>query len=119
MLRLVAAKQGPLEEYERSQTLSAYSVTRLLAAEQAAAPALLRHTQKALLKALEIDSPPAAVTEAARQAIQAAQTGTELGDAVSDLLVGLPRDSPARPGVQAALAEMVDREVAALAAAAR
>ena len=46
VLRLVAAAPGPLEEYERSQALSAYSVTRLLAAEERAAAGLLADTKQ-------------------------------------------------------------------------
>jgi hypothetical protein len=52
VLRLVAAAPGPLEEYERSQALSAYSVTRLLAAEERAAAGLLSDTKHALVDAI-------------------------------------------------------------------
>jgi hypothetical protein len=119
VLRTVANARGALEEYERSQALSAYSVTRLLAAEQAAAPELLRHTKHELLEALEADAQEATVAEHARVAIGSAETGVEIGDAVSDLLAQLPRSSAIRARVHGALAEMVDREVAALAAARR
>ncbi len=119
VLRLIAATDGPLEEYARSQTLSAYSVTRLLAAEQAAAPELLRQTRQSLQEALDPgpERPPAVAR--AREEIQAAPTGIEVGDALCDLLAELPRDSPVRQRVHTALAQMVDREVAALAGAPR
>lgn len=117
VLRLVAAAPGALEEYERSQTLSAYSVTRLLAAEQAAAAELLAQTKAALGRALAGDARPA-VTAAAAQ-IAAATDGIAIGDALSTLLGGLPRPDPLRPGLQRALAAMIDSEVAALGAARR
>lgn len=117
VLRLVAAAPGALEEYERSQTLSAYSVTRLLAAEQAAAAELLAQTKAALGRALAGDARPA-VTAAAAQ-IAAATDGIAIGDALSTLLGGLPRPDPLRPGLQRALAAMIDSEVAALGAAPR
>jgi hypothetical protein len=114
VLRIVADAPGALEEYERSQTLSAYSVTRLLAAEQAAAPELLAWTQAALADALEGDERPAAQT--ARGAIAAATTGPGLGDAVGDLLAALESGDATGTRVHCVLAEMIDREVAALAA---
>jgi hypothetical protein len=132
VLRMIADTTGPLEEYERSQTLSAYSVTRLLAAEEAAAHELFRDTRLALLEVLSGDDSESvgAMTEAdasaiqeartairqARTAIGQAETGVEVGEAVGDLLSALPRDAPARPRTHAVLAQMIDREVAALAA---
>ncbi|HET9103539.1 MAG TPA: hypothetical protein VFN55_09300 [Solirubrobacteraceae bacterium] len=117
VLRLVGAAPGALEEYERSQTLSAYSVTRLLAAEQAAAAELLTRTKTALAEALAGDDRPPVV--AAAHAIAAATDGIAVGDAVSVLLGELPRPDPLRPGVQRALAAMIDDEVTALGAARR
>jgi hypothetical protein len=107
VLRMVADAPGALEEYERSQTLSAYSVTRLLAAEQAASAELLAWTRDALAAALDGE---------ARRRVEAASSGVELGDVLSDLLAELPREDPTRTRVHAVLAEMIDREVAALAA---
>jgi len=114
VLRIVADAPGALEEYERSQTLSAYSVTRLLAAEQAAAQELLGWTQVRLAGALEGDERPAAQT--ARDAIADATTGPELGEAVGDLLAALQPGDATGARVHRVLAEMIDREVAALAA---
>lgn len=114
VLRIVADAPGALEEYERSQTLSAYSVTRLLAAEQAAAPGLLGWTQAELAAALDGDQRPQAQT--AREAIAGATTGPELGDAVGDLLAALEPGDATGTRVHRVLAEMIDREVAALAA---
>jgi hypothetical protein len=107
VLRMVADTPGALEEYERSQTLSAYSVTRLLAAEQAASAELLAWTRDALAAVLDGE---------ARRRVEAASSGVELGDVLSDLLAELPREDPTRTRVHAVLAEMIDREVAALAA---
>jgi hypothetical protein len=114
VLRIVADAPGALEEYERSQTLSAYSVTRLLAAEQVAAPDLLAWTQAALATALDEDARPEART--ARERIAAAASGPELGEAVGDLLAALPPGDATGTWVHRVLAEMIDREVAALAA---
>src|ERR1700761_4574903 len=52
VLRQVAGTSNALEDYERSQALSAYSVTRLLAAEERAAAELLARTKEALHAAL-------------------------------------------------------------------
>jgi hypothetical protein len=117
VLRMVADAPGALEEYQRSQTLSAYSVTRLLAAEQAAAAELLAWTQAELASALEGDERSEART--GRQRIAAATTGPELGDAVGELLEALPAGDPSGARIHRVLAEMIDREVAALAAPAQ
>jgi hypothetical protein len=113
VLRVVAAAPGALEEYERSQTLSAYSVTRLLAAEQAAAAQLLAQTKRTLGDVLKGDERPQVIRAAER--IEAATDGVAIGDALSELLADLERPDPLRPGVQRALARMIDDEVAALA----
>jgi hypothetical protein len=113
VLRLVAAAPGALEEYERSQTLSAYSVTRLLAAEQAAAAALLAETKDALAQAIGDDPRPEVQQPAER--IAAAIEGIEVGDAVDALLQAIGRDDPLRARVHRVLATMIDAEVAALA----
>jgi hypothetical protein len=117
VLRLVAAAPGALTEYERSQTLSAYSVTRLLAAEQAAAAELLATTKRDLLEA-SCEDERAAVRHAAER-IAAATNGIAVGDAVDELLGVLAPDEPLLRRVHAALATMIDSEVAALAAVRR
>jgi hypothetical protein len=117
VLRLVAAAPGALEEYERSQTLSAYSVTRLLAAEQAAAAGLLADTKRALLEAARDDGRPA--VRLAVERIGSATDGIAVGDAVAELLGELGPDEPLRRRVHAALATMIDSEVAALSAVRR
>lgn len=117
VLRLVASAPGALEEYERSQTLSAYSVTRLLAAEQRAAAALLADTKRALAEAIAGDERPGVRRAAER--IAAATDGIEVGDAVDRLLHELEPGEPRRRRVHAALATMIDAEVAALAAVRR
>ncbi|MCW3010032.1 MAG: hypothetical protein JWO90_436 [Solirubrobacterales bacterium] len=114
MLRAAADADGRLEDYERSQVLSAYSVTRLLAAEQAAARELLEWTRAALDRALAGDERAEAQT--ARDQFVAAVDGTELGDALVELLAALPREDPTRTRVHGVLREMIDRELSALAA---
>ena len=117
VLRLVADQPGALEEYARSQALSAYSVTRLLAAEEVAAADLLAWTRGALAAALDDDERPAVAQ--ARRRIDGAAAPAEVGDALCALLSALPRPDPVRPRVHRVLAEMIDREVTALAAAPR
>jgi hypothetical protein len=112
VLRMGADARGPLEDYERSQLLSAYSVTRLLAAEQRAAPDLLSTTRADLLGALAGDDRPAAA--AARKGVESATSGVEIGDALAGLLAELPREDATRTKLHTALRTMVDGEVAAL-----
>jgi hypothetical protein len=107
MIRMAADTTGPLEDFQRSQLLSAYSVTRLLAAEQRAQAGLLEATRADLLAAAPEDA-------AARQRIAAAPDGPALGGAVTALLADLPPRDPARTAVHGALRRMVDAEVAAL-----
>jgi hypothetical protein len=113
VLRLVASAPGALEEYERGQALSAYSVTRLLAAEERAAAGLLADTKHALLAAIGDDDRTAA--RAAVDRLRAATDGTEVGDAVAELLAALHPAEPMRRRIHVALANMIDAEVAALA----
>lgn len=115
VLRSVAAADGPLEEYVRSQTLSAYSVTRLLAAEQAAATELVAWTKAALADIFAGDNRPSVAACAER--VDAAGDGVEIGAALSELLPSLDRSDELRRHVHVVLAGMIDREVAALAAA--
>ena len=115
-LRLAADARGPLEDYERSQLLSAFSVTRLLAAEQRAAADLLASTRAELLAALDGDDRPEAVD--ARRRLDAAANGIEIGEILVDVLAALPRDDETRTRLHAALRRMTDREVTALAGAA-
>lgn len=113
VLRLLAAAPGPLEEYERSQALSAYSVTRLLAAEQRAAAALLAETKQSLADAIATRGGPD-VRELVDRAREAAN-GNEVGDLVCDLLAQLDDDDPLRRDLHRILATMIDAEVTALA----
>jgi hypothetical protein len=113
VLRLVAAAPGALEEYERSQTLSAYSVTRLLAAEQRAAAGLLADTKGALLQAIGDDE--RAAVRAVADRVAAATEGTQVGDEIVALFGLLGEDEPMRRRVHSVLARMIDAEVAALA----
>ncbi|MCW2995600.1 MAG: hypothetical protein JWQ18_3095 [Conexibacter sp.] len=113
MLRLAADLQAAPEGFERSQLLSAFSVTRLLASEQRGAAVLLAATRADLDAALAGDDRPAAT--AARAEIAAAVDGIAIGDAVQDLLEALPADDPTRTAVHHALRRMVDAEVATLA----
>jgi hypothetical protein len=115
VLRMVADGNGELEGFQRSQVLSAFSVTRLLASEQLAATELLEATREDLREALEGDVRP--VVADARMRIETARDGLAIGDAVGDLLAALPRPDPLRTRIHATLREMTDREVAALARA--
>jgi hypothetical protein len=115
VLRMVAAAEGGLEDFQRSQVLSAFSVTRLLASEQEAAADLLANTRDDLWTALDGDQRPEVAR--ARERLEAASDGREVGEAIGELLAALPREDAVRPGVHAALREMADREVAGLARA--
>lgn len=109
--RTAATATGPADEYARGQLLSAYSVSRLLAAEVRAEATLLAWLRAELLDALG-DSPAAARIEAAPNAI-------EIGGALVDLLAELRQsgeDPELRARIHAILREMAGRELAALAA---
>lgn len=130
--RAAAGAAGAPDEYARGQLLSAYSVSRLLAAEVRAEAALLAWLRGELLAALaEADGDPAASAAAAR--IEAAPDANEIGGALVDLLADLRarpqsvRSSPypvresanapeLRTRIHAILREMAQRELAALAA---
>jgi hypothetical protein len=137
--RTAATATGPADEYARGQLLSAYSVSRLLAAEVRAASSLLAWLRGELLEALATapDDPAAA---AAATRIEAAPDAIEIGGALVDLLADLRADAggdPERvrsfgriakesansPGgaelrsrIHAILREMAGRELVALAA---
>lgn len=111
-LRMAADAKGVLEGYERSQVLSAYSVTRLYASEQQAAAGLLGWTRASLAAALDGDDRPEAV--AARSAADTAADGAAMGEAIAALLAELPREDATRTRVHAVLRGMIDREVSAL-----
>jgi hypothetical protein len=100
--------------YGRSQLLSGYSVARHLAAEEAAATELLAWLRAELDATLQGDEPH---VTAARDAVRAATSGPQVGAALVPLLAALGDDSR-RARIHRVLAEMADREVAALAATA-
>ncbi|MBS1893893.1 MAG: hypothetical protein JST59_21560 [Actinobacteria bacterium] len=121
--RTAAGASGPPDDYARGQLLSAYSVSRLLAAEVSAEAELLAWLRAELLKALA-DHPAAAKIEAAPDAIA-------IGGILVDLLAEL-RDSDVdgpktglsdgfsarqlRGRIHSVLREMTERELLALAA---
>lgn len=112
-----AAEPVAPDEFRRSQMLSAYSVARHLAAEEAARPGLEAAFRDELATILAGRPEAERVAEAA---------GFEaLGEAVADLLAearAKPEDADARciraAELRAALRRLCDREVAALADAA-
>jgi hypothetical protein len=105
VLRAAADRGAALEDYERSQLLSAYSVARLLAAENVAAPAMLAWIKGELGPVL--GDQEAQMAEAA--------SSIAVGEQLSLLFEQMPVDDPRRPKVHCILREMADREVAALA----
>jgi hypothetical protein len=111
VLRAAARPDAAGHEFQRSQMLSAHSVCRHLAAEQAGAADLLAWVQG------ELD-PELAGHPEARARVAAARGGAEIGGALQDVLDGLARDDPLRARLHRILAELADREVAILAAAA-
>jgi hypothetical protein len=120
VLRSAADANEPLDDYGRSQLLSAYSIARNLAAEQGVQGELLLWLQ-AQLDPLLVGTTDAAI-EKARVRVAQAHDGRAMGEAVSELLARLRPDPDRyelRRRVQGALREVVEREVASLAAAPR
>jgi hypothetical protein len=123
VLKQAASAEDPQDDYQRSQLLSAYSITRHLAAEQAAGDTLLvwfRQRLSAELRgASAANPPPLANLEARAELIGACRDGAELGRQVSELLLALRQSgNEARSLIEAVhglLRELCDREVAALA----
>jgi hypothetical protein len=115
VLREAAAASD--DDYRRSQLLSAYSLSRHLAAEQRAAPELLAWLRERL--DAELGQSPVAAAATARAAFLAAPD-SRLGTVLAGLLAALGRtgeEAELRRRLHALLAELTDREVAALAAA--
>jgi hypothetical protein len=109
--RTAAGATGAPDDYARGQLLSAYSVSRLLAAEVSGEAALLAWLRSELLDALG-DNPAATKIEAAPDAIA-------IGGILVDLLAELREsgeDPELRTRIHAILREMAGRELAVLAA---
>jgi hypothetical protein len=109
--RTAAGATGAPDDYARGQLLSAYSVSRLLAAEVSGEAALLAWLRSELLDALG-DNPAATK-------IEAAPDGIAIGGILVDLLAELREsgeDPELRTRIHAILREMAGRELAALAA---
>jgi hypothetical protein len=123
VLKQAASAENPQDEYQRSQLLSAYSITRHLAAEQAAGDTVLawfRQRLSAQLREASAAHPaPLGDLSARAELIGACRDSAELGRQVSELLLALRKSgTEARPMMQAVhrlLRELCDREVAALA----
>jgi hypothetical protein len=129
--RTAAGATGAPDDYARGQLLSAYSVSRLLAAEVSGEAALLAWLRGDLLDALAT-APDDPVAAAAATRIEAATDGNEIGGALVDLLAELrSRDASVRSNpriarssanaqglrgrIHAILREMAGRELAVLA----
>lgn len=123
VLKQAASTEGSRDEYQRSQLLSAYSITRHLAAEQADGEALTDWFRERLVaelrEAAAADPAPLEDLDARAAAIGGCRAGGEIGPHVRDLLVALRRShtNPERllTSVHRLLREACDREVAALA----
>ena len=118
-MRAAADGEGPVDDYARGQLLSAYSISRLLAAEVRAQDELLAWLRAELLAALaEAEGGDKRSGATAAERIQAAADGAAVGAALVDLLVELRTDPDPqlRQRLQAILREMATRELAALAA---
>jgi hypothetical protein len=109
--RTAAGATGAPDDYARGQLLSAYSVSRLLAAEVSGEAALLAWLRLELLDALG-DRPAATKIEDAPDALG-------IGGILVDLLAELREsgeDPELRTRIHAILREMAGRELAVLAA---
>ena len=124
VLKQAASTEDPRDEYQRSQLLSAYSVARHLAAEQAGGDALLDWVRERIAAELRDaagdGAPPLPDLEARAAAVAEAEEGKDLGPLIRDLLVALRRSGDGAPpllhSVRRLLREGCDREVAMLAA---
>ena len=122
MLKQAASAHVAPDEYQRSQLLSAYSITRHLAAEQAGGDEVIAWFRESLVAELEkaaTDAPPLADLEARATSIGSCRDGRELGTHVRDLLVALRRSGAEAEPLLAETHRLLrggcDREVAALA----
>lgn len=109
--RTAAGASGPPDDYARGQLLSAYSVSRLLAAEVSAEAELLAWLRAELLEALG--------DNAAAPRVEAAPDAIAIGGILVDLLGELREsgeDPELRGRIHAILREMTERELLALAA---
>jgi hypothetical protein len=115
VLREAARETG--DDYRRSQLLSAYSLSRHLAAEQVAAPGLFAWLREGLDRELATTMAPAAAARAAlAEPAAEADVGTILARLFAELGDGA-EDEALRRRLHSLLADLTDREVAALAAA--
>jgi hypothetical protein len=122
-MRAAAAAEGPADDYARGQLLSAYSVSRLLAAEVRAEAELLAWMKGEIRAALAAGEEEAALAATADDALAIARErlddadSIELGGILVDLLADLrvrAPDSELRRRLHAILREMAVREIAAL-----
>jgi hypothetical protein len=124
VLKQAASASDPPDDYQRSQLLSAYSITRHLAAEQAGGDEVVAWFRESLAAELEKaaagDPPQLADPDAWAERIRSCPDGRELGTPVRDLLLALRRSRPdAEPLLSEThrlLREACDREVATLGA---
>ena len=113
--RAAAAASGPPDEYARGQLLSAYSVSRLLAAEVSAEAELLAWLRGELLDALGRQC-------RRRRRIEAAPDAVAIGGVLVDLLAEFRQsgeDPELRTRIHAILREMAERELLGAGRAAR
>lgn len=116
VLREAARETG--DDYRRSQLLSAYSLSRHLAAEQVAAPGILVWLREGLDRELAEATGPAAA--GARAALAGPVAKAEVGTVLAQLFAALgdgAEDAALRRRLHSLLADLTDREVAVLAAA--
>lgn len=115
-MRAAAAAEGPADDYARGQLLSAYSVSRLLAAEVRAEAELLAWMKGEIRAALDASGDDDEAVATARERLEEADSielGGVLVDLLADLRVRAP-DSELRRRLHAILREMAVREIAAL-----
>lgn len=116
-MRAAVAAGGAGDDYARGQLLSAYSISRLLAAEVRAEPSLLSWLRAESLARLEGSEDPAAAR--ARERIATAADAVEIGEALVELFAELRpanREPELRAALHGVLRELAARELAALAA---
>ena len=115
VLRSAAQADGPLDDYARSQLLSAYSICRFLAPEISAVATLSRSLREQLVQILAGSDDT--VLSAIANRVEADASGADATVAAAEVLERcrqVPILHPVRDLVRRALASVVDGHVGAL-----
>lgn len=123
VLKETAGAGGPADEWRRGQLLSAYSVSRHLAAEVDAANELrswFRASAAEIIRDGGLDGSLAGAVEAEGTRIAASDSNSEIGESMCAVMrelreAGTPEAEAVAGNLRGLMREMCDREVLALA----